>query len=54
MPSILNMVLWLPKQVLYSHYCLYVHLSLPRSRLNEIERRCDAMHTRLFGDMTGD
>ncbi len=45
----LNLILWLPKQILLSHYVVLVHLTTPRSRLDQADAKCDRMRQRLFG-----
>ena len=45
----LNNILWLPKQLILSHYVLFVHSANPRSAQSEIDRKIDAMRRRLFG-----
>jgi hypothetical protein len=52
MRSIINDLLWAPKHLYFAHYVIVVNLITPRSRLEEIERRCDAMDVRLFGEQT--
>lgn len=46
-----KLIFWIPKQVLFAHYVLFVHLTHRRSKLPEIERRIDQMHGRLFGSV---
>jgi len=50
MRSLLRVVLWLPKEIFYQHYVLYVSLTTPKACWADMERRCEAMHQRLFGD----
>lgn len=46
----LNILLWLPKTLILSHYVLFVNATHPRSALAEIDRKIDAMRRRIFGD----
>lgn len=45
-----RIVLWLPKQILFSHYVLFLNLITPQRRMKETERQIERMHHRLFGD----
>lgn len=44
-----NTILWLPKQILISHYVLFVNLAHPCGAQAEIDRKIEAMRRRLFG-----
>jgi len=50
MRTLLGFVMYLPKRVVLAHYVVLVNLTTPRSRMDEIERRCMAMHQRMFGE----
>lgn len=44
-----NAILWLPKQILLSHYVLFVNLAHPCVAHAEIDRKIEAMRRHLFG-----
>lgn len=44
-----NTILWLPKQILLSHYVLFVNLAHPCHAQAEIDRKIAVMRRRLFG-----
>ncbi|GBG13511.1 uncharacterized protein NMK_1061 [Novimethylophilus kurashikiensis] len=43
-----NIVLWLPKQIFFAHYVMYIHLVTPRRQLDEAEQRIELMQRLLF------
>lgn len=45
----MKILLWPVKQIFFSHYVLWVNLTTPRSRMDDIESRCARMHQRIFG-----
>lgn len=45
-----RIVLWLPKQLIFSHYVLLVNLTTSRKRMAESEQRISRMRQRLFAD----
>ena len=45
----LKSITWLPKQIFFAHYVLVVNLTHVRQDMLEIDRKCDQMHQRLFG-----
>ncbi|MBV1776017.1 hypothetical protein KSF73_09860 [Burkholderiaceae bacterium DAT-1] len=45
----LDAILWIPKQIIFSHYVVLLNLCYPRTKLAQIEVKCDAFHEKLFG-----
>ena len=43
-----NAILWLPRQIILSHYVLFVNFTHPCGAKAEIDRKIEAMHRRLF------